>query len=190
MLLSGIWALMLTLAVLYAVAGGGAAAVGAAAVGAAALEGAAAAVETTLSLSGALLLWSGLQEALCREGVTASLGHALGPVLSRLFPSCRRDDELSAALGANMAANLLGLGNAATPAGIRAASLLQKNGAEEEMARLVVLNTASVQLFPATVGAARQALGSASPFDILPAVWAVSLLSVTAGLLCEHITRP
>ena len=187
MLLSGIWTVMLLLSLACGLGCGNAAAVGAAA-----LEGANAAVELLLTLAGPLLFWSGLQELLARSGVAGALGRRLSPLLGRLFPSCREDEELSAALGANLSANLLGLGNAATPAGIRAASLLQARGGPDrgELCRLVVMNTASLQLIPATVGAVRQSLGAASPFDILPAVWAVSLLSVTAGLLAEGLLRP
>ena len=85
-----------------------------------------------------------------------------------------------------MSANLLGLGNAATPLGIRAARRMAKGcgrTASNELCTLVVLNTASIQLLPTTVAGVRAALGSASPFDIVPAVWMASVLSVAAGLL-------
>lgn len=92
------------------------------------------------------------------------------------------------ALSANMAANLIGLGNAATPAGIRAAQrlyTLQQGGAAAgaELCMLIVMNTASIQLLPATVAGVRAANGAAAPFDILPAVWICSLASVTVGIL-------
>lgn len=157
-------------------------------VGAAAMAGAARAVELLLSLAGPLLLWSGLMGVLERSGAARALGRRLQPLLRVLFPSCREDEELSAALGGNLGANLLGLGNAATPAGVRAAIRLQdRGGSSRELCRLVVLNTASVQIIPATVGALRQALGAAAPFDILPAVWLTSILSVSAGLLVQRL---
>ena len=160
------------------------------AVGAAAMEGASAAVELTLSLAGPLLLWSGLMGVLRRSGATAWLGRRLRRVLCRLFPSAREDETLLGDLTSNITANLLGLGNAATPPGIRAARQLQSRGGEGgELSRLVVLNTASVQFFPATVAAVRSALGAADPLDILPAVWITSALSVTAGLLAERALR-
>ena len=95
-----------------------------------------------------------------------------------------------AAVSGNLSANLLGLGNAATPLGIRAArrmALGSQGTADNELCRLVVLNTASVQLLPTTVAAVRAGCGSAAPFDILPAVWVSSVLSVTAGLLTARL---
>ena len=87
----------------------------------------------------------------------------------------------------NVSANLLGLGNAATPAGVRAAQAMARelrgSKASDELCLLVVLNTASIQLLPVTIAAVREAAGAAVPFDILPAVWVTSLCSVTAGLL-------
>ena len=88
-----------------------------------------------------------------------------------------------------MAANLLGLGSAATPLGLRAAVRMagDRDAASDELCRLVVLNTASVQLIPATVAALRASLGAAVPLDILPAVWVTSLCSVAAGLLAARL---
>ena len=110
--------------------------------------------------------------------------------LGRLFPSALRDTETMDALTSNVSANLLGLGNAATPAGIRAAKGLRRlsgqDTASDELCRLVVLNTASIQLLPTTVAALRASLGADAPFDILPAVWLSSLVSVAAGLLAAR----
>lgn len=154
--------------------------------GGAALAGAARAVELALGLAGSLCLWSGFGVLLDRSGLRAGLGRLLSPLLGRLFPTARRDPETLGALSANVTANLLGLGSAATPPGIAAVrrmkALARSDGATDEMCRLVVLNTASVQLLPTTVAALRASLGSAKPFDILPAVWATSFLSVAAGL--------
>jgi spore maturation protein A len=96
------------------------------------------------------------------------------------------------ALSANFSANLLGLGNAATPLGIRAARRMAQGcdgTASNELCRLVVLNTASIQLLPTTVASVRAACGSAAPFDILPAVWLASILSVAAGLLASRLLQ-
>ena len=113
------------------------------------------------------------------------------PILSRLFPQFREDRELAGQLSANVTANLLGLGNAATPAGIRAAGRLRDPRdparATDALCRLVVMNTASIQLLPTTVAAVRQSAGCATPFDILPCVWVSSILSVTAGLAAAKI---
>lgn len=154
-------------------------------VSAAAMEGAFSAVELCLSMAGTLCLWNGVMTVLERSSLGFHLGRALRVVLRRLFPSSGQDSETLAALSGNVSANLLGLGNAATPMGIRAATRMAAgcNGiASNELCRLVVLNTASVQLLPTTVAALRSAAGSAAPLDILPAVWLSSLFSVAAGL--------
>ena len=163
----------------------------AAAVGAAALEGAGAAVRLALAMAGPVMLWSGLMEVMERSGLTSGLSRVLRPVLRRLFPSSAGDAALADDLSCNVSANLLGLGNAATPAGVRAAVRLRElaggDAASDELCRLVVLNTASVQLLPSTVAALRAAAGAQSPFDILPAVWVSSAVSVCAGLLAAKL---
>ena len=155
-------------------------------VSAAAMEGASSAVELCLSMAGTLCLWNGVMTVLERSSLGFHLGRALRVVLRRLFPKGGQDKETLTALSGNVAVNLLGLGNAATPMGIRAATKMAEgcNGvASNELCRLVVLNTASVQLLPTTVAALRSAAGCETPLDILPAVWLSSLISVAAGLL-------
>ena len=95
------------------------------------------------------------------------------------------------ALTENLSANLLGLGNAATPAGIRAAQGMARLGerARDELCLLVVLNTASLQLLPATVASLRAAAGASAPFDILPAVWFSTLCSLAVGLGSAALLR-
>ena len=159
-------------------------------VSAAALEGAGAAAELCLGLCGAVCLWSGLLKLLEAGGAAALLGKLLGPVLKRLYPEAKEDPKALAALAENMSANLLGLGNAATPAGIRAAEALTRGAlATDSLCRLVVVNSASIQLLPATICAVRAGAGAAAPFDILPAVWLTSLCALGAGLLAERLLR-
>lgn len=160
------------------------------AVGNAAMEGAAAAVELCLSMAGIMCLWSGIMSLMKAGGLTEILSKAFRPVLGRLLPRAARDEDTLAALTGNVSCNLLGLGNAATPLGIQAARrmALGCNGiASNELCTLVVLNTASIQLLPTTVAGVRAALGSSRPFDILPAVWIASILSVSAGLIAGWI---
>ncbi len=162
------------------------------AVSRAALEGAAAAVELAIGIAGGLCLWSGVMALLQRCGLSAKLARLAAPLLRRLLPRAARDDETLAAVSANVSANFLGLGNAATPAGIRAARRMARGldgTADDELCRLVVLNTASIQLLPTTVAAMRAACGSKTPFDILPAVWLCSALSVAAGLAAAYGLR-
>ena len=158
-------------------------------VSAAATEGAAAAIQLCLSMAGVLCLWTGLMEVMDRCGLSRRLGRLFRPVLRRLLPQASRDSETLAAVSANVSANLLGLGNAATPLGIRAATRMAEGCggvASDELCRLVVLNTASIQLLPTTVAAVRSAHGCTAPFDILPSVWLSSALSVAAGLLAAR----
>mgnify|MGYP002588846277 CR=1 FL=1 len=162
------------------------------AVGAAALEGAGAAVQLCIAMAGVLCLWSGVMEIMSRCGLSGKLAALLRPALRRLLPRASRDPETLAAVSANVSANLLGLGNAATPLGIRAARRMARGTdgtADDELCRLVVLNTASLQLLPTTVAGVRAACGCRTPFDILPAVWLSSAISVTAGLLAARLLQ-
>ena len=160
-------------------------------VGTAAAEGAMRAVELAISMGGMVCLWTGVMEVLRRCGIMSALARLLRPLLKLLFPSARDDEETMQALSANVSANLLGLGNAATPAGIRAAGGLRRlsggTAASDELCRLVVMNTASIQLLPTTVAAVRSAAGAQNAFDILPAVWVSSLVSVCVGLLAARL---
>lgn len=119
-----------------------------------------------------------------KAGITAILAKCLSPLLRRVFPSYGRDPVLAGHLSSNVCANFLGLGNAATPMGILAAKRLAngRDTAGDELCRLIVLNTASIQLIPANVAALRAGLGCATPFDILPAVWVTSLFSAGLGV--------
>ena len=180
MAMSWIWGGMVILSLLFGAATGRIDAVSEAA-----LSGAQNAVELSLSMAGVLCLWSGIMEIMRVCGLTDGLARAFRPLMRRLLPEASRDSETLAAVSANVSANLLGLGNAATPLGIQAARRMARGCggvASDELCRLVVLNTASIQLLPTTVASIRAVCGSAAPLDILPAVWLSSVLSVTAGL--------
>ena len=156
----------------------------------AAMAGARSAIELSLSMAGIMCLWSGVMEIMNACGLSAGLSRAFRPVLRLLLPDACRDEETLAAVSAKVSANLLGLGNAATPLGIRAARRMSRSCggvASDELCLLVVLNTASIQLLPATIASVRAAAGCETPFDILPAVWLASALSVTAGVLAAKL---
>jgi spore maturation protein A len=135
-----------------------------------------------MELAGALCLWSAVTELLESGGAADALARFLRVPLRALFPRGFCDQDTRASLTENLSANLLGLGNAATPAGIRAAKGLSRFAAEKELHLLVVVNTASIQLLPTTAASVRASLGSAAPFDITGAVWVSSALSLLAGL--------
>lgn len=151
----------------------------------AALEGAQSAVEISFSMAGMLCLWSGVMEIMSACGLSAGLSRIFRPLLRKLLPNASRDPETLAAVSANLSANLLGLGNAATPLGIQAARRMARGChgiASNDLCLLVVLNTASIQLIPATIASVRAAAGCKTPMDLLPAVWVSSLCSVLVGI--------
>ena len=148
-------------------------------------QGAQAGITLVLSMAGAICLWSGVGKLMEIAGFTAFLSRLLKPFMTRVFPTTKKDPVLAGSLSANICANFLGLGNAATPMGIQASQRLAgcaKGTATNELCRLIVLNTASIQLIPATVAAVRVSLGCETPFDILPAVWVTSVCSAGLGL--------
>lgn len=159
----------------------------------AALSGASTGIELTLAIAGPICLWSALSRAAEESGLSAQLCRALRAPLQRLFPRCAADEEGFSCLCGNLAANLLGLGNAATPLGVRAAIRMQtlsgSTAASDELCLLVVLNTAYLQLIPSTVAAVRAQLGAAHAFDILPAVLLSSACSVAVGLVAARGLR-
>ena len=150
------------------------------------LTGAQAGIQLATAMAGSLCLWAGVGKLLDAAGITDLLAALLKPGLHRLFPGTKADPALARSVSGNICANFLGLGNAATPMGIQAAKLMRKKArhetATDEMCRLVVMNTASIQLLPTTVAALRLSAGCRTPWDILPCVWISSILSVTAGL--------
>lgn len=149
-------------------------------------QGAQAGVTLAISLAGSICLWTGVGKLMEHNGMTKGLSRLLSPIMHRLFPSTKKDKVAEHYLCSNICANILGLGNAATPMGIQAAKRLKDPNrpdvATDELCRLIVLNTASIQLIPANVAALRANLGATSPFDILPAVWITSLCSAGIGI--------
>ena len=178
MVMSRIWTGILAISLICSVCSNSAPALAASV-----LTGAQAGVTLAISMAGAICLWSGIGKLMDTAGITEKLANLMRPFLHMLFPSTRGNLCLSHSISSNICANLLGLGNAATPMGIQAAKQLKTDDtATDELCRLVVLNTASIQLIPANVAAVRSALGCATPFDILPAVWITSLCSAGLGV--------
>lgn len=182
MVMGWIWTLILPVCMICALYTGSGSALAASV-----MQGAQSGVTLSIAMAGSILLWTGVGNLMDKAGLTQKLSKLLSPLLHRIFPSCRNDRILSQHLSANICANFLGLGNAATPMGIQAAKRLASHcpqgHASNELCRLVVLNTASIQLIPANVAAIRVSHGCATPFDILPAVWITSLCSAALGLL-------
>ena len=157
-------------------------------VSAAAMTGCGDAVQLAISLAGTLCLWSGVMRIADKSGITTALSRLLRPVTRLLFREIPQHSAAMKAICMNMAANLLGLGNAATPLGLAAMRELDKDAghpaaASSAMITFVVLNTASIQLIPTTNAFLRLAAGSRAPMEILPAVWVTSAVSVTVAVL-------
>ena len=156
-------------------------------------EGCEDAVGLILTLGGVMALWGGFMEIAERSGITAVFSKCLSPLIRLIFPEVR-DKKTKEAISMNITANLLGLGNAATPLGINAMKRLDKlNGhretASRSMVTFVILNTASVQLVPVTTAALRAKFGSEAPMSILPAVLLASVLSLIVGLVLDRILQ-
>ena len=185
MAMSLIWTVMVGASILCGLATGNGPAVAGGA-----LDGAAAGVELCLSMMGVLCLWMGVMEVMERSGLAAGLSRLLRPAIRLLYPDFAGDESTMDAVSANLSANLLGLGNAATPLGLEAARLMAERTpgvASDGLCMLVVCNTASLQLIPTTVASLRAAAGSANPFDILPAVWLASAVSVAVGITAAKL---
>ncbi len=180
MVMSWVWTGMVAVSILAAALSGNMSVLSAAVP-----KGAQAGVTLAVSMAGSICLWTGVGKLMEKAGLTGKLSKLLRPLLGRIFPSIKTDPVLENHLSANVCANFLGLGNAATPMGIQAAQRMAQgcNGiASDELCKLIVLNTASIQLIPANVAAVRSSLGCSTPFDILPAVWITSLCSAGLGV--------
>lgn len=155
---------------------------------AAALSESANAVNLMLKLLGTMCLWSGIMELAEECKLTEKLSRAFSPITRLIFKGLKDDSPAMRAISMNFTANLLGLGNAATPLGIAAMQAMEKeehttDTASNNMIIFVVLNTASLQLMPTTTAMLRLQAGSTDPMGILPAVWAASVISVLSGYM-------
>ena len=158
------------------------------------LSGAKDAVSLVISLLGLMCLWTGLMKIADKGGLTSILAKGFSPVMRRLFPEYEKDSPQIKAICMNITANLLGLGNAATPMGIAAMKEMAKRrkpgmegAADNGMVMFVVINTASLQLIPTMMSALRASHGAASPFDVMPAVWITSVCSLCIGVMMAKL---
>lgn len=161
-------------------------------VSSAALGGASKAVALSIELLGTLCFWSGLMRAAENAGITKALCKILSPLLNLIFPKLKGKNGVMEPISMNIAANLLGVGNAATPLGIAAMKKLRElssdsDSATSEMVTFVVMNTASLQILPTTVAALRMEAGAERPFDILVPVWFVSSCSLFIGIFLAKL---
>ena len=154
-------------------------------------EAATSAVELLISISGMLCMWSGFMRIAKDCGLIDKLARLFAPILKRLYPDVAPESDAFRYISMNISANLLGLGNAATPLGLSAMRELRRindsDTASDSMVTFVVMNTASIQLIPTTVAALRKSYGSQQPFDILLCVWMTSVTALAVGLISSRI---
>jgi len=152
-------------------------------------------VETAIGLIGVMALWLGLMRVLRDAGLLGAIAHALAPLMRRLFPDVPPDHPAMGAMIMNMSANMLGLGNAATPFGLKAMQELdrlnpRKGVATDAMALFLAINTSGVAVFPLGVIAIRAALGSENAGGILlPSILATFCSTVVAVLVARTLAR-
>ena len=155
-------------------------------------DGADKAVRLVISMAGVMCLWTGILKIAEKSGVTGKISALLAPVIKLVMPECRNNKKAMEAVSANITANIFGLGNAATPLGLKAMKELQKtnrliNSPDNSMVMFVVINTASLQLIPSTIAALRQSAGSEQPFSVLPYIWITSVLTLITGIILAKI---
>ena len=150
------------------------------------------AVNLCIRLGGTICLWGGLMEIAEKSGLTDAVCRMLSPFLKTVFPKMDMKGKTARAISMNITANMLGLGNAATPLGLEAMRHLQnenpcKEKASADMIKFVVMNSAAFHLIPTTVAAMRRDYGSKNPFDIMPASWITSAVALAVGLTAACI---
>lgn len=155
-------------------------------------DSAASAVELTLTFFGTICLWNGIMEIARKTTLMSKLTKFLKPCISFLFPELKKDSKAYEEISMNLIANLLGLGNAATPLGLKAMKSLQKENQKKDtlsnsMTMFIVLNTASLQLIPTNVIAIRSSLGSSNPSGIIVTVWIATVVAAIVGITATKI---
>ena len=150
------------------------------------------AVNLSISLLGTICLWNGIMEIASKTNVIDNLTNKLKPILRKLFPDVENDSKIQKEISMNIIANILGLGNAATPIGLKAMSSMQKENKDKSklsnsMVMFIILNTASLQIIPTTVIAIRNSLGSENPTKIIFPVWIATIIAAIVGIVITKI---
>ncbi len=150
------------------------------------------AVELTIKLFGTMCLWNGLMRIVQETSLINKLSTMITPLMKVLFPNMKKEDKEYKEITVNIIANLLGIGNAATPLGIKAMQTMQEKNPDKEritdsMAIFIVLNTASLQLIPTTVIAIRASLGSTNAVQIILPVWISTIVADIAGIVASKV---
>lgn len=149
-------------------------------------------VNLCLTLLGTLCLWNGIMNIALKTSFVQKLTKFFRPVIHFLFPEFKQDEEISRQISMNMIANILGLGNASTPIGLKAIDSMQKKNHDKKslsdsMAMFILINTASLQIIPTTVIAIRTSLGSQNPSRIILAVWVATIVAFITAISAGKI---
>ena len=150
------------------------------------------AVKLTITLFGTMCLWNGLMEIASNTKLINTINKILNPIINFLFPESRNDKKIHEEISMNITANMLGLGNAATPLGLKAMKSMQeknknKDRLTDDMATFIILNTASIQIIPTTVISIRMSLGSLQPTKIIFAVWFSTICAAIMGIVVTKL---
>lgn len=150
------------------------------------------AVELSITLLGTMCLWNGIMEIATKTSLMNKLTKILQPIIKKLFPEIKQEDKVSKEISMNMVANIFGLGNAATPAGLKVMKSLQEQNSKKDtisnsMAMFIVINTASLQLIPTTVIAIRSSMGSSNPTQIILPVWFATICAALTAIIITKI---
>ena len=150
------------------------------------------AVNLSISLLGTITLWNGIMKIASETKIINYLNLLLNPIMKKLFPEIKKEDTIYTEISMNIIANIMGLGNAATPLGLKAMKSMQKNNNDKNslsnsMLMLIVINTASIQIIPTTVIAIRSALGSNNPAIIVAPVWIATICAAFAAIISAKI---
>ena len=150
------------------------------------------AISLSIDLLGTLCLWSGIMQIASKTSLIENLTKFLNPLLNFLFPKLKNNKKIKKEISMNMAANILGLGNAATPLGLKAMKSMQeinekKDTLSDSMMMFIVINTASIQIIPTTVIAIRNSLGSQNPTSIVFPTWIATIIAAIVGIAVAKI---
>lgn len=150
------------------------------------------AVKLTITFLGTMCLWSGIMQIAKKTTLIDKLTNLLNPIMKILFPEIQKQNPVHKEISMNMVANILGLGNAATPLGLKAMKTMQKENPKKDtltnsMAIFIIINTASIQIIPTTVIAIRSSLGSTNPTSIIIPVWIATICAAFAGIIAAKI---
>ena len=145
------------------------------------------AVDLSITFLGTMCLWTGIMNIAKKTTLMSKLANALKPIMKILFPDISVEEEAYGEISMNMVANILGLGNAATPLGLKAMKTMQKKNPKKDtltnsMAMFIIINTASIQIIPTTVIAIRTSLGSSNPTAIILPVWIATIGAAVVGV--------